>query len=106
MLVLGLLLPPLTRIRPSGRFAVPGQNMSSPVLVTKIELELPLAGSNTEVYVWPLPLPMSPWNVYWSYADHITSFPLGRLATAMGSTARLWTPVQLDGIVAPERLHD
>ena len=66
MLVLGLLLPPLTRIRPSGRFAVPGQNMSSPVSVTRIELELPLAGSNTDVNVCPLPLPMSPWNVNWS----------------------------------------
>ena len=66
MLVLGLLLPPLTRMRPSGRFAVPGQNMSSPVLVTTIELELPLAGSYTDVNVWPLAVPMSPSYVYWS----------------------------------------
>ena len=30
---------------------------------------------------------------------------LGRLATAIGLTASVWTPVQLDGIVASERLQ-
>ena len=63
MLVFELLLPPLTSTRPSGRFAVPGQNMSSPVLVTRMLLEMPVAGSNTDVYVWPFAVPTSPANV-------------------------------------------
>jgi hypothetical protein len=45
MLVLLLLLPPLTRIRPSGSMLVPGQNMSWPVMLTSSSVASPVAGS-------------------------------------------------------------
>ena len=47
MLVFGLLLPPLTSTSPLGRTAVPGQNISAPVTVTKTSVEVSLTGSNT-----------------------------------------------------------
>src|SRR5690348_3254786 len=105
MLVLGLLLPPLTRMRPSNRLAVPGQNMSSPVFVTRTWVDVLFAGSKTPVYVWPVPDPMSPSYENWELADHISTLPFGRLAAAMGLTDTPITEPQLDGMVAVDRLH-
>ena len=49
MLVLALSLPPLVRMRPSGRFVVPVQNMSWPVLDTSVSVAVSVAGSKSVV---------------------------------------------------------
>ena len=48
-LVLLLDRPPLTRMRPSGRLLVPGQNMSWPVSETSLSVTPPVLGSNSAV---------------------------------------------------------
>jgi len=49
MLVLPLDRPPFTRMRPSGRLLVPGQNMSWPVSLTRRSVIVPVAVSYNTV---------------------------------------------------------
>src|SRR4051794_6243888 len=84
MLVLSLSLPPFTRSLPSGSMAVPGQNMSCPVLLTVAWLTAPLARSSVAVCVKPwLPPKLSGW-----YADHVRTLPVDSIAAATGTIGK------------------
>src|SRR5687767_4516845 len=80
MLVFAPFDPPFTRIRPSGRFVVPGQNMSCPVFETSVSVAVRVAGSNSEVYVLPEPFQLVRLN-----DDHSSTFPFGSPAAATGT---------------------
>src|SRR3954451_18212153 len=97
MLVLGLLEPPLIKTRPSGRLVVPGQKKSAPVFVTTRSVAVSVAGSKIAVKVWPGLLPISVSKLNVSNADHISSLPLGRLATPIGFTGKGMTLDQEEG---------
>src|SRR5688572_16320889 len=87
MLVVPAVRPPLTRMRPSGRLAVPGQNMSWLVSFTSRSVEVPVAGSKVIVYVRPVSLPKAKR----SSADHSKIFPSGRFAADTGTIGRFIT---------------
>src|SRR3712207_4307852 len=80
MLVFAPSEPPFTRMRPSGRFVVPGQNMSWPVFETSVSVAVSVAGSNSAVYVLPDPFQFVRLN-----DDHSSTLPFGNPAAATGT---------------------
>src|ERR1700730_7209696 len=94
MVVFGLLLPPLTSTLPSGRSAIPGQNMSTGGLPTIVVTDVSLTGSNSEVYVL---LGLSPMSVSkpvgWN-EDQVRTSPFGKSAAAMGMFGSGIAPLQ------------
>src|SRR5919198_6571633 len=85
MLTFAALLPPATMIRPSGSAAVPGQNMSCPVLVTVRALTVPSARFIVAVWVYPRACGSL---VYALAAAQVSSLPLGSCATATGTSGK------------------
>src|SRR3954470_6676788 len=85
MLVRLLLVPPVTRIRPSGSAEMPGQNMSWAVSVTVRWVTTPVAGSYVAVTVRP-PGPLV--NRSGAYADQVRILPFGSCAAATGTSGK------------------
>src|ERR671920_1845996 len=85
MLVLSLLLPPVTRIRPSDSAEMPGQNMSWPVSVMVRWVTTPVAGSYVAVTVRPPGLPLY---LSTAYDDQVRILPLGSMAAATGTSGK------------------
>src|SRR5262245_13872805 len=83
MLVLSTVAPPpFTNTRPSASMAVPGQNMSCPVLVTSVSVAVSAIGSNSAVYVC---VSESPPKANWLHDDQVTTLPFGSSAAATGT---------------------
>src|ERR1700738_2728581 len=83
-------LPPVTITRPSDRTAMPGQNISWPVLLTVRCVTKPVAKSRIAVWVRPWP----PLHLVGIYEDHTSSLLFGNRADATGTTGKPMTGPQ------------